>query len=228
MGKFLVLICGVIVLVLLAIWSPWLRWNINLASFFGVSRPESISGLVVNSLAGEIEVFIDSNSVGKVTPETSPFIVDRVKPGDRLVTLKRVGEFADLYASLNRLIEFQENSSVVISYNLGPEEIFSEGHIIYTRKKPQPEERSKLTVRVNQQDFNFGYDSLPFEKVSTNSTNVDLDFSAQRQIRINKTGFEALNFTILPEQQSDRDLLKDFDLIVDVQLMLQPVEVNNI
>jgi hypothetical protein len=224
MKKILLLTLAIILLVLLAVWSPWLRWNFNIAGLFGVSKPEAISGLTVNSLAGEIEVFLDNQSVAKVTPEVSPFILDRVTPGEHLVTIKRTGDFASTYSSLNKLLTFEENSSVVITYNIGPDEVFSEGHIIYTTKK-EGDVNSKLNISVNTDEFNFTYDGLPVEKVKGKNKTLDLDFNSQHTIKISKSGFESLEFTILPETQEERDLLKQFDLNVEVQLMLQPVEV---
>lgn len=228
MKKILFATLTIVVLVLLAIWSPWLRWNIDLANIFGVSKPDSISGLQVSSLAGEIEVFIDNNSVAKVTPDISPFILDRVTPGDHLVTLKRTGEFADSYSTFNKLITFEENSAVVIGYNIGPDEVFSEGHIIYTTKKENSNSDSKLNITVNTKDFNLTFDGLPVEKVESNTKVMSVDFSRQHEIKIGKSGYESLVFTLLPEMQSDRDKLKNSDFNVDIQLMLQPVEVNNI
>lgn len=228
MKKILVATLVIVALVLLAIWSPWLRWNIDLANIFGVKKPDSIAGLQINSLAGEMEVFIDNNSVGKVTPESSPFILDRLTPGEHLVTLKRTGDFASTYSSFNKLLTFEENSSVVISYNIGPDDVFSEGHVIYTTKKDNAAADSKLNINVNTTDFNFTYDGLPVEKVNGSTKSLVLDFNMQHQIKISKSGYESLNFTILPETQSDRDKLKPLDLNVDVQLMLQPVEVNTI
>ncbi len=228
MKKILFATLTIVVLVLLAIWSPWLRWNIDLANIFGVSKPDSISGLQVSSLAGEMEVFIDNKSVAKVTPDLSPYILDRVSPGDHLITLKRTGEFADSYSTFNKLINFEENSAVVIGFNIGPDEVFSEGHVIYTTKKENPDMESKLTIDVNTSDFNLTFDGLPIEKVESSTKIMELDFSRQHEIKISRSGYESLVFTLLPELQSDRDKLKSSDFNVDIQLMLQPVEVNNI
>jgi len=228
MKKILLATLVIVALVLLAIWSPWLRWNIDIANIFGVSKPDSIAGLQINSLAGEMELFIDNVAVSKITPELSPFILDRLEPGEHLITLKRTAEFSSTYSTFNRLLTFEENSAVVISYNIGPDEVFSEGHVIYTTKKENISGESKLNINLNTQDFNFTYDGLPIEKVNGTAKSVDLDFNSQHKIRISKIGYESLEFSILPEIQSDRDKLKGSDLNVDVQLMLQPVEVNNI
>lgn len=228
MKRILLATVVIVLLVLLAIWSPWLRWNIDFANIFGVQKPESISGLYVNSFAGEMELFIDNESAGKITPESSPFILDRISPGDHLITLKRTGEFATSYSSFNKLIAFEENSAVVISYNIGPDDVFSEGHVIYTTKKENLDDESNLNINVNVEDFNFTFDGLPVEKVESNVKTMMLDFTRQHEIKIGKSGYESVNLTILPETQSERDKLKNFDLNVDVHLMLQPVEVNNI
>lgn len=225
MKKVLVFTIIFVLLVLLAIWSPWLSWRIDLASIFGVNRPDSISGLQVSSLSDEIEIFIDNKPIGKVTRESSPFIVDRVEPGERLVTLKKTGEFSSNYSNLNKLITFEENSSVVMAYSLGPDEAFSEGHVIYTTQKDSISAKSKLNVNVNVDEFNFTYDGLPPERILGRSISLDLDLNSQHKIKISKTGYESLEFTILPETQEDRDKFKNFDLNIDVNLMLQPVEV---
>lgn len=228
MKKILFATLFIVALVLLAIWSPWLNWNIDLANFFGVKKPDAIAGLQINSLAGEMEVYIDSQSIGKVTPESSPFILDRLVPGEHLITIKRTGEFASTYSTFNRLLSFEESSAVVISYNIGPDEVFSEGHVIYTTKKENPSGDSMLNINLNIEDFNFAYDGMSLEKIEGKSKSISLDFNSQHTIKISKTGYESLEFSILPETQTDRDKLKGADLNVDVQLMLQPVEVNNI
>lgn len=228
MKRILFVTLFIVALVLLAIWSPWLSWNIDLANFFGVKKPDAIAGLQINSLAGEMEVYVDSQSISKVTPESSPFILDRLAPGEHLITIKRTGEFASTYSTFNRLLTFEENSAVVISYNIGPDEVFSEGHVIYTTKKENLSGDSMLNININVEDFNFTYDGMPLEQVNGKSKSIPLDFNSQHSIKISKTGYESLEFSILPETQTDRDKLKGSDLNVDVQLMLQPVEVNNI
>lgn len=226
MKRILALTTVIVLLVLLAIWSPWLNWKIDLADIFGVRKPDSIAGLQVSSLSGEIEIFIDNKSIGTVNREGSPFIVDRVEPGDHLVTLKKTGEFANTYATFNKLLTFEENSAVVIAYSIGPDEVFSEGHVIYTTKKGSDAVESKLNINLNVDDFSFSYDGLPPERITGKSTSQALDLNSQHKIKVSKLGYESLEFTILPETQEDRDKLKNFDLNLDIQLMLQPVEVD--
>lgn len=228
MKRILTITLIFVALVLLAIWSPWLRWNIDLGALIGVAKPDSIAGLQVSSLAGELEIFLDGKSAGKVTPETSPLFLDRVEPGEHLLAIKRTGDFAGSYAAFSKLVDFIAGSSVVIAYNLGPDEQFSEGHIIYATKKTVDAASSKLDINLSLEDFNFSIDNLPSERITGKHLSVNLDLNSQHQVKISKTGYESLEFTILPETQEDRDKIKPFDLNIDVQLMLQPVEVDTI
>lgn len=225
MRKFLIRILIFALLVLLAIWSPWLKWQIDFASIFGVYKPDSIAGLQVSSLAGDIEIFLDNQSVGIVNPQSSPFFLDRVAPGEHLLSIKRPGEFANTYATINRLINFEQNTTVIIVYNIGPHELFSEGHIIYATKKGSQNQNSTLNIKVNTSDFLFGFDTDALERISTNNLTRILDLSTQHKISLSKVGYESFEFTILPDNQSERDKLKNFDLNIEISLMLQPVEV---
>lgn len=228
MKRILTITLIFVALVLLAVWSPWLRWNIDLGALIGVTKPESIAGLQVSSLAGELEIFLDGHSEGKVTPENSPYFVYRVEPGEHLLTIKRTGEFADTYSDFSKLIDFITGSTVVVAYNLGPDEQFSEGHIIYATKKGVESSNSKLNINVSTENFNFSIDGVPAERITGENVSTNLDLNSQHRLKISKTGYEPLEFTILPETQEDRDKIKFFDLNIDVQLMLQPVEVNTI
>jgi len=220
-GVFLILMC-----ILLALWSPWLYWKFDLASLFGIKKPDLISGLQVFSLSGEVEVFLDNTSQGKVKVETSPFILDKVTVGEHLVTLKRVSSVANAYWNFSKLVTFEASTNVVISYNLGPQQEFSEGQVIYATKKIDLSKQNQLNLSTNT--------SVPYVQVdnanavqiigTTYSQAITLD--TQHKVKISKSGFESLEFTVLPESQEDRNKLKDYDINVETQLMYRPIDVN--
>lgn len=210
---------------LLALWSPWLSWNIDLRPLFGVKIPEVNAGIQVFSLAGELELLIDGVSIKTINTDNSPYFYDTITPGDRLITLRRSSDIKDAFWEFNELIRFIEGTSVTVSFNLGPEEVFSEGHIIYAIPKKESSTLNKLTITTNVEDVNIKLDNRVIEKADgfNYSTNINLD--GQRSVEISKRGYDPLEFTILPETQENRDKLRNFDLNLEVHLMLQPVPV---
>src|SRR5438045_3568909 len=102
-------------------------WNLNLTDLFGIQKPEVISSLQVYSLSGNMDVQIDGKLAGTAKAEKSPFVVDRVTPGEHLITLKRISDVKNAYWDFNKLVTFEANTSVIVSYDLGPEEEFSSG-----------------------------------------------------------------------------------------------------
>lgn len=210
---------------LLALWSPWLAWNIDLRGLFGVVKPESISGLQVFSLSGEIAIALDSNEIGTVNVEKSPFFFDTVKPGEHLVTLIRKDSTSSDYWSFSKLIKFEEGTSVVVSYFLGPTEEFSEGHFIYAVRKSDVAAPSKVTFTLNTENADIQMESIAIQQFNGKNFSTDITLDTQKKIRISKIGFEPLEFTILPADQAERDKLKDFDFFVEAQLMYLPIEI---
>jgi hypothetical protein len=216
-GVFISTIC-----VLLGVWSPWVgvSWDIN--SFFGVSKKEPISTLYVSSLSGELEVFIDGDSFGSVNVEDSPLIIDSISGGEHLVSLKRK-EFSEDYWKFNKLIKFTPETSVVIAYSLGPSEIFSEGNIIYAIEKESSDDRTELTVKLNVEDAFVSLDNIPMQAINSRTFKEFISLSEQHSLSISKLGYETFTFTILPELQEDRDKLKKYNILVEAQLLQQPI-----
>jgi len=211
-----------LVCVAIGLWSPWLMWNVDISDIFNVEKPNVISGLQVYSLLGEVEVFVDGESQGKVTPEDSPLIVDAIQPGEKSVRIERVSEVTDAYWAFEKVITFEESIDVVISYVLGPEKEFSEGHVITVTEKT--DEDYNLLVNTNIEGTAISLDEIQSQVPATQFTqNIALD--KQHKIKIFKPGFEEIEFTILPESQDDRDQFANKIINVDVQLLYQPVQV---
>lgn len=227
MRRFVIFVFIIFICILVALWSPWLYWKFDLVSLFGVKKPDPISGLQVFSLSGELEVFLDNKSYGKVKVETSPFILDKVSVGEHLITLKRTSSIKNAYWNFNKLVTFEQGTNVVISYNIGPSLEFSEGEVIYAIKKPDLTKASQLNINTNISEPNIQLDNAQPQRVrgsSSYSQSIALD--TQHKVKISKQGFESLEFTVLPESNDDRNKLKDYDINIDSQLLYQPVEVN--
>ncbi len=223
MKKPILITILILVSILVALWSPWLKWKFDLIEIFGVEKAPLISGLQVYSLSGEIEVFVDGESKGSVTTEESPLIVDNIEPGEKLVRIQRETEVPSAYTSFNQLVDFEENTDIVISINLGPTEDFSEWHIIYPDKKDNANEQSNLNISVNTEDTEVSLDGVNLSFDDNHNATYPITLDKQFNLKIFKAGYEEQEITLLPETQGDRDKLKDYDINVDVHLMLQPL-----
>ncbi len=214
----LLLICG-----LLGLWSPWLNFRVDLSSIFNVEKPDPISGLEVYSLLGDLEVSIDDVvQEGTASFEDGPLFIDGIEPGEKAITISRRSDIENAYWIYRDIITFVEGVNTVISLGIGPEEEFSEGTVITATNRNN--EDYNLKVRTNLSDFQINLDNVPYA-VEGNEFTRNIELSSQHVIRINKTGYEEIEFTILPESQEDRDVLSDYIINVDVQLMIQPVPV---
>ncbi len=225
MRKLITLLFIIPVCLLLAIWSPWLNWNISIAGLFGAKSPDKISSLTVYSQGGDIEILIDGQSQGTVNKATSPFIVDKVTPGERLVAIKRTSTESSDYYTFSKLVNFIAGTDVRLSYRLGPSEEFSTGHIIYSVDKEDLSRDSKLNIILNVEDASVLIDNLPAVSVTDGKLVENLNLDSQHQVSISKEGYDTVEFTILPETQEDRDKLKNYDITIESHLMLTPLDV---
>lgn len=227
MKRVLLIIFIIIFCAVLALWSPWLYLNFQFQNIFGVAKPDSFSGLQVYSLSGEMEVLIDNVVLGSVTPEDSPLVIDDVIPGEKLLTFRKKTDLDLDYWSYSKIISFEDGTSVIASYNLGPIEEFSEGNIIYATAKSNSNVNS-LLLNLNIDNAILSYDNQQGEEIAGKTKSLQLDLNSQHQIKLSKAGFESLEFSLLPVTQEDRNKFLNFDLVIDVQLMYQPVTVENI
>lgn len=223
MKKILKLLLIALICVLLGLWSPWLYWRLDISQLFGVEKPNPISGLQVYSLGGELEVYIDNQKQeGSATPETSPLSVVAIEPGERLVRIVRKSTVDGAYTEFNKIINFVEGIDVVISYLLGPEDVFSEGHIITAEQKRGESYNFKLSTNVT--DYKVFIDEVE-HTVSSGFFTQEFDLTRQRKVRIQKNGYQSIEFTIFPEEQGERDKLVNYILSVEAKLLYLPVKV---
>lgn len=209
---------------LCAVWSPWNNWDINLSVIFGVQPPPEVAGLQVTSLAGEMIVKVDGENKGTVSPESSPLAIPGIKPGEHEISLQRKSSVNKAYWEFNRLLEFHSGVDIVVAYELGPTQKFSEGHII----KPTPSSRRDDTTLLNITT------SPPNSQVQLDGASIgdspvesyELGINDQHKLAINKDGYDTQEFVLLPDTQVDRDKLNGYDINVEANLFLQPLKVN--
>lgn len=211
--------------VLVSVWSPWIYINLDITNIFGIVKPEEISGLKVVTLASDLEIFIDNEKRGELLEKDRTFIIDRVNPGNRLITLKRLGETATNYWVYNKIVNFEKNTTVVMAFNIGPSEFFSEGHIIYAIKKSDLSSPTKLNIIMEGETggvVQVNSESPVILRDSKYTTFISLE--QQNKILVSKNGFESQEFTILPDTQEERDKFKEYDINVEIKLLLQPLD----
>lgn len=220
--KLLVLIIFIVLTLLCALWSPWNYWDISIAQLAGVQKPPEFARLQVSSLAGEVEIYVDDESYGSVGPEGSPFLIEDIKPGKRLVRLERRGD--GKYINLERLIDFYTEVDTVIAYELGPNTQFSEGHFITAFKNAVNRDKVKLNVFSEPNGSTVFLDGKELGK--TPLENIELDITKVHQLQLKKDGYEPQSVSLLPGDEEDRKSLKGFDINVEARLFLLPLRVD--
>lgn len=208
-------------LTIIGLWSPWRNIDIQISEIFGVESPEEVSGLQVISTSGEVELFFEGESQGTTNPESGPIIVSPISPGEKLVRIVR-NSAPEGYYEFNRIINFVSGIDVVVSYELGPDLIFSEGSVITA--KEQLDEDYNLLVTANISDYEISLDGVSSRSIE-NQFSSTISLERQHELRVEKNGYEPIELTLLPEDQEFRDKLNGFVINVDLNLLLQPVEV---
>lgn len=206
----------------LAIWSPWNKWNISILGLLGLQNDDNYAGLQVYSTMGEIEVTIDNEIVGNVTPEGSPLDIVEIDPGDHLVTIKRNSEdeTAEYYEFI-QMINFVKGINTVIAYEIGPNSRSSGGYIIHATSSIE-EDQTYLNIRTELEESTIYINGIEVSEAPL--VNYALDLSQDYKIKIENKSCEPMEFDLLPETKEERDLINGYDLNVDVNLFELPLE----
>lgn len=223
--KILVITITILSLIILALWSPWSTWDFSIFSAIGLKQEDPYAGLQVYSISGEIQVLVDNEVVGNVTVEGSPLDIFEIEPGDHLITIKRVKDDESseaIYYELNRMVSFVEGINTVVAYELGPNENFSGGYIIYVTDSIS-EENSFLNVSSDALNAQISINDNTLADLPL--SNYALDYSDSYELRINAEGFESIEFNLLPEDDTQRKRLTNYDINVEANLFELPIEI---
>ncbi len=223
--KVTIVIIFFVLILLLGVWSPWLNWRVSLGSMLGLGEKSEASGMKVYSLIGELEVYLDNEYKGSATPEEWLDVVD-IAPGSHEIKLIRKSSPEGGYYNFLRKINFENSVDVIISYELGPNQKFSEGHIFYAEKRVTSAENAFLNIISNPDNAKIFLDSTLIGESPI--SNVEIDLTSQHEIRLEKEGYDPIEFTILPETQEERDSLKGYNLNLEINMFLIPIDVTEI
>ncbi|HLD03706.1 MAG TPA: PEGA domain-containing protein [Candidatus Dojkabacteria bacterium] len=217
--KPVIIILIAIGLIVLAFWSPWSNLNFSLLNIFGISSVEKFATLKVKSLAGEIEVLIDGEYQDSVKSESDFLELTQINPGEHLIVLQRKG----MDYQVTRKINFEHGVDVVIAYEIGPTQEFSEGHILYTRKSFASEANTLIEIFSTPEHIKVFLDGVLIGE--TPLKDLDLDISGKHKLRFEKTGYDSMEIEVLPETQEERNKLKNLLINLEVSLFTRPVRV---
>jgi hypothetical protein len=221
--RVITIILIVVFLVILGFWSPWNKMNLSFLNIFGIESTNRYATLKVKSLQGEISIYLDNELKGAATDNSDFAEINPVEPGEHTITLKK--ETNGNYYQFERKVNFESQLDVVVAYDLGPSQIFSEGHLLYSRKNFLNTVDPRLTIYSTPENVSVFLDDV--EIGSTVIKDLELDNTKQHKLKFVKKGYDTMEITLLPESQSDRDKLKNYDLILEVNLFTQPIKVNN-
>lgn len=218
-----------IVLILLALWSPWKQYNWSIASLFGVEEVEKFAGLEVYSLKDTLNIYFDDELIGEVSPDEGVFEKTDVKPGNHIIKLTKKVESENSYYVYTKAINFVEDFDVVVAYELGPTEIFSQGHVFYVGKdtvsySDQEKRIARLNISTEQDGVEIYLDNDRIGE--TEVEDYELSLTKLHKIKLTKKNYESLEFDILPDKQEDRDKLAGYELFIDAQLFLIPLKID--
>ncbi|MFW5702937.1 MAG: PEGA domain-containing protein [Candidatus Dojkabacteria bacterium] len=222
--KFGVVLSMVLISVLCAVWSPWHYWNISLPKIFGVEAPVALARVQVSSLGGELQVYINGEERGIIGPESSPFTIEDAKPGQNTIRLTRSSEVEGAYVEYEQVIELYEEVETVIAYELGPTYNFSQGHVISAFRNAAIGDKTMLNVYSEPTGVAV---KLGEERIGTTPLeNIEVDRSSAQTLTLEKRGYEPQTISILPSEENQREKLKGFDINVDANMFLIPIELN--
>lgn len=227
MRRFGCILLIALILFALAWYKPWQLTGVTFGSLIGLEEIKAQSALTVFSLKDQIEVFVDNQYKDKIEAGGGSVEVSELEPGVHRVTLRKVSKEGVNYFEFSKSLNFEAGVSNVVAYELGPSKDFSQGHVFYTEKLDKKLEPGKTQISFhtsNLDEVEVYLDSKLIGK--TPLDNYEISLEKQYDVTLKKSGYEELNFKILPENEEDREKLEQLNLFIDSDLFLKPIEIN--
>jgi len=212
----------VLVLLALAVFSPWRNLNINLGSLLGIKNTSETSTLEVSSLGGKLKVFLDDNEVGSTNFQDPKLEISPIVAGTHKLKLMRDSD--SIYPTYEKIILFAPGISSSISYELGLSEDMTNGWLIVPEKKviKTTSTDTNITFRVLPEDA-----TLSINGEKKDSKVVKLDPKTKYDVRLTKEGYLPLSFQILGFDENKVKQSLEYEYIVDVKLGSIPLKVES-
>jgi hypothetical protein len=227
MTRLTKIVLVIFVLFCVALWSPWLQWRFDFFQSIGIKNANNSASLTINSLAGELEVYVDNQLANSqvVTPENSPFtLTNQIAAGEHHVRVVRKSKVAGAFWEYNQILKFVAGYDVNVAWELGPSADFSAGHVIYiVNQTGADKSRVKLELKCNVAEAEISLDGVRIATCPLQSFDLALDKS--HEIEVKAAGYESQTFSLLPEDANYRATLAGKTLAVEVYLFRQPLPV---
>lgn len=195
-----------VLLVVALILIPWSDLALRIG--FDPFRINTPSGLQVNCLVGKCTVYLDGQKKG----ETPLELLD-ITPGEHTVKLEKLSKSKDFYPTVTKKVNFLRGTNIYIEWELGPSEIFSQGHILSYKSRTHGTE-PVLSINSGQKDIKVAIDGINVGDVPYLADKDTLK-EGPHKITLSKTGYLS--------REVEVDI--DFSYIsqLDVELMALPV-----
>ncbi len=223
MKKVLVIVFIGVILIGLAVWSPWNRLDFSWKRILGLEKPSGFAGLTLYSLGGNMEVKIDGESKGEVNLANSPVEIGEIIPGEHDLELTRKGSEEQGYTRYFKRLNFVDSINSIISYELGPTEDYSSGYAFYAVSKNNFDGQASLSVNSKPENAKISLDGVPIGNAPLSDIKIALNQT--HKLKLEADGYEPLEFELLPTEQADRDKLQDYSLAVEVRLFKIPIDI---
>ncbi|KKR05528.1 MAG: WD40-domain containing protein [candidate division WS6 bacterium GW2011_GWF2_39_15] len=164
--------------------------------------------VTITARKGKAEVFLESKSYGE-----TPVTISDLKPGEYRFRLKRVSDVTDAYEDRFVQIELERNTEAIIDLEIAPENITS-GYILYYTESPKNNDKGYLSVTTEPEEATVYIDG---EYASRAPINAYLANPKSYTLKINKSGYEDLEFPIVVEE--------GYNLNVKAYLFPIPIEI---
>lgn len=224
MKKILIVLIIIVTLLIGAIFVPWNSLT-DLKSILGIEDQIGYSSLKVYSLGGNLEVSVDEQERGLANFEMSYLEITPLEPGFHKIELVRESTEENFYQGFSKEIYFEEGFDVVISWEAGPSERSSSGWVLSAKRNDtdqKAENMSQLFVDLDPTGADLFMDG---NQVADYLNGVSLSLDKRHTISCRKTGFQDIDFEILPEEDDIRGRLIDYNLFLEVKLYEIPLEI---
>ena len=222
MKKILFFILGFVLLIGLAIWSPW--DHVATSQLKTSVDDYQVGSLIFTSLAGEVEVFIDGESQGVAKIGSEPLKVNAVPKGSRKVKLQRKTEALGFYHVIEKEVVFQEGIGVVMAYEVGPTKETSMGYTLFATTIPEQvttNQNADLTISTNVEGVDISVDDEVVGKTPINTQKILT--TNNHQMTFSKDGYLPLEFELFPNDQNQRSKFSGANVTVIVDLYKIPL-----
>ena len=176
---------------------------------FDPFRTNIPGSLKATCLSGKCKVYVD----GQYEGETPVEIVD-ITPGEHTVKIERVASTSGFYTSIERKPTFLKATQVYMEWEIGPSEIFSQGHVLSFKERNHKTD-PVLSITSQQQDVKISIDGVAAGEIPYLGASDDLS-EGEHKITLTKTGYvdRELEVTINYKYISQ----------IEVELMAKPIE----